>query len=70
MFNDVYKFKGLLGVGTFGVVMLVLNKETNEKCALKVIYKGRLVKEEVEVIRNESDILAKFRNKSNVVQFK
>ena len=34
--------KGLLGVGAFGVVVLVLNKISQEFSALKIINKMRL----------------------------
>lgn len=36
-FSTLYKITGLLGVGSFGVVMEVLNNQTKEVIALKVI---------------------------------
>lgn len=41
-FRDLYSCKGLLGVGAFGVVLLVDNKRTKEKSALKIIHKDNL----------------------------
>ena len=35
-FNDIFKILSLLGVGAFGVVLEVLNRQTNEISALKV----------------------------------
>lgn len=37
MFQDLYKIRGLLGVGAFGIVLEALNKLTNEIVALKII---------------------------------
>ena len=41
-FEEVFSVRDLLGVGAFGVVLLVKNKITNEKSALKIISKERL----------------------------
>ena len=41
-FEEVFSARDLLGVGAFGVVLLVKNKITNEKSALKIINKERL----------------------------
>ncbi|CDW90501.1 protein kinase domain containing protein [Stylonychia lemnae] len=68
-FGDLYKFKGILGVGVFGVVVLVTKIENNEQRALKIIYKSRLDIEETNVIKTESEILWRLRDKLNVVQF-
>lgn len=36
-FGDLYSFKGLLGTGSFGVVLRVLEQKTNREFALKVV---------------------------------
>lgn len=41
-FIDLFSVRDLLGVGGFGVVLLVKNKNTGEKSALKIINKSRL----------------------------
>ena len=41
-FTEVYSVRDLLGVGAFGVVLLVINKITKEKSALKIINKEKL----------------------------
>ena len=41
-FKKVFSVRDLLGVGAFGVVLLVKNKITKEKSALKIINKERL----------------------------
>jgi serine/threonine protein kinase len=56
-FSELFRLKGLLGVGAFGVVILVKNKYTNEKSALKIINKTKLSAHSVEILRNESIIL-------------
>jgi serine/threonine protein kinase len=56
-FQNLFSIKGLLGVGAFGVVILVFNKVTNEKSALKIINKTKLSNSSLEVLRNESLIL-------------
>ncbi|TNV86078.1 hypothetical protein FGO68_gene3298 [Halteria grandinella] len=56
-FNSLYKLKGLLGVGAFGVVLLVINRQTFEESALKIINKTRLSNEAREFLRNESHIM-------------
>lgn len=38
-FSDLYSVRDLLGVGAFGVVLLVKNRVTSEKSALKIINK-------------------------------
>lgn len=56
-FASIYKLKGLLGVGAFGVVLLVTNRQTKEDSALKIINKSRLSVDAREFLRNESSIL-------------
>lgn len=60
--------KGLLGTGAFGVVILVKNKVTKQKSALKIINKLRLSKESIDILRNESKIMQEL-NHPNIVKF-
>jgi serine/threonine protein kinase len=46
-----------LGIGAFGVVLLVVNRHTLEDSALKIINKTRISPEAREFLRNESSIL-------------
>lgn len=41
-FTEMFSVRDLLGVGAFGVVLLVKNRQTKEKSALKIIAKERL----------------------------
>lgn len=41
-FGDIYSVRDLLGVGAFGVVLLVKNRVSGEKSALKIINKNTL----------------------------
>ena len=41
-FTDMFSVRDLLGVGAFGVVLLVKNRRTREKSALKIIAKENL----------------------------
>ena len=56
-FQSLYKLKGLLGQGAFGVVLLVFNKHTEEESALKIINKSRLSSDAMEFLANEAHIL-------------
>lgn len=56
-FQSLFKLKGLLGVGAFGVVVLVKNRTTEQPSALKIINKMRLSEQSIEVLKNESMIL-------------
>ena len=42
----------------------------NEMSALKIIYKGKLHKEEIKIIRGEANILELLEGKQNIVQLK
>ena len=56
-FTDVFSVRDLLGVGAFGVVLLVKNRLTKEKSALKIIAKERLSKKAQNILKNESTIM-------------
>jgi len=53
-FASLYKLKALLGIGAFGVVLLVTNRFSREESALKIINKTRLSAEAKEFLRHES----------------
>ena len=56
-FTDMFSVRDLLGVGTFGVVLLVKNRWTKEKSALKIIAKERLSAKAQKILKNESTIM-------------
>jgi serine/threonine protein kinase len=56
-FSDLYSVRDLLGVGAYGVVLLVKNKTTLEKSALKIINKDNLSKNALAILKNESCIM-------------
>ena len=48
----------VVGLGTFGRVLLVRNIMTNEYCAMKALAKASILKmKQVEHVRSEKDIL-------------
>jgi serine/threonine protein kinase len=68
-FNSLFKLKGLLGVGAFGVVVLVKNRQNDQESALKIINKTTLTNEAIDILRNESVILQSMQHES-IVKFK
>lgn len=56
-FTEMFSVRDLLGVGAFGVVLLVKNRFTKEKSALKIISKGRLSERAQKILKNESTIM-------------
>ena len=68
-FTDIYSVRDLLGVGAFGVVLLVKNRITQEKSALKVINKSVLSQRSLMILKNESKIMQSLKHPS-VVSFK
>lgn len=71
-FNDLFKFRGLLGHGSYGVVITVQDKFSEDNApttALKIISKQKLYNEQINVIRGESKILSTLVGVPNVVQF-
>ena len=65
----MFSVRDLLGVGAFGVVLLVKNKITQEKSALKIIGKERLSNKAQKILKNESSIMQTM-NHPSVVSFK
>ena len=63
-FNDLYSVKDLLGVGAYGVVLKVKNRQTQEKSALKIINKDNLSKKALSILRNESCIMKSMQHRS------
>lgn len=68
-FQELYQVRDLLGVGAFGVVLLVKNRVTQEKSALKIINKVVLSEKSLQILKNESKIMKSLNHKS-VVHFK
>ena len=68
-FSDIYSVRDLLGVGAFGVVLLVKNRQTGEKSALKIINKDTLSLRALGILKNESKIMKSLEH-SSVVGFK
>ena len=68
-FSDIYSVRDLLGVGALGVVLLVKNRQTGEKSALKIINKDTLSVRELGILKNESKIMKSLEH-SSVVGFK
>mgnify|MGYP000748802272 CR=1 FL=1 len=56
-FGEIYSVRDLLGVGAFGVVLLVKNRQTDEKSALKIINKDTLSIRALNILKNESKII-------------
>ena len=55
-----YIIKETIGKGTFSIVKLGINKKTNEKVAIKILKKSKIIhKEDVERIEREISILKK-----------
>ena len=53
----MFSVRDLLGVGAFGVVLMVKNRLTKEKSALQIIAKERLSVRAQKILKNESTIM-------------
>jgi len=62
----MFSVRDLLGVGAFGVVLLVKNRVTKEKSALKIISKERLSSRAQKILKNESTIMQTMNHPSVV----
>ena len=62
----MFSVRDLLGVGAFGVVLLVKNRLTKEKSALKIIAKERLSSKCQKILKNESTIMQTMNHPSVV----
>ena len=65
-FTDMFSVRDLLGVGAFGVVLLVKNRATKEMSALKIIAKENLSKQAQKILKNESTIMQTMKHSSIV----
>ena len=65
-FTEMFSVRDLLGVGAFGVVLLVKNRFTEEKSALKIIAKEKLSDRAQKILKNESTIMQTMDHKSVV----
>ena len=67
-FLSDYSIKETIGKGTFSIVKLGINKKTNEKVAIKILKKKKIIhKEDAERIEREINILKKL-NHINVIK--
>lgn len=55
--NDKYELKEIIGKGKFGLVKKAINKESNELVAVKIISKLALSLEELQLAKQEVEIL-------------
>ena len=61
-FNDYYEIQTMIGKVKLGIINLRIHKKTNQKVAIKIIYKSSLkIKEDKELIRSEINILDNFK---------
>lgn len=65
--EEYYDFGEVLGKGQFGNVKKAVNKETKEQVAVKQIKKSKISDEELEMLRNEIEVL-KICNHPNIVK--
>ena len=54
---DIYEVKQKLGNGKFGLVKLGINKQTNQKVAIKIMSKKQMNTSDLELVRTEIEIL-------------
>ena len=70
LFNELFRFRGILGQGSFGIVICVEDKfKPGETYALKIINKNALAANQIAVIHSESKVLKQMVDRPNVVQF-
>ena len=62
----MFSVRDLLGLGAFGVVLLVKNKINSEKSALKIIAKDKLSSRAQKILVNESAIMHSMHHPSVV----
>ena len=55
--KDLYRFESTIGRGTFATVKRARNRETNEKVAVKILYKKKMEEEDILSFRTEIEIL-------------
>ena len=53
----MFSVRDFLGMGAFGVVLLVKNRVTKEKSAVKIIAKEKLSARAQKVLKNESNVM-------------
>ena len=56
-FFDYYEMLDDLGEGIFGAVKLGVEKKTNQRVAIKIIKKNKTKETDIELVRNEIDIM-------------
>ena len=66
-FFDYYSFVNQIGEGKFGLVKLGIHKKTKEKVAIKIINKELMKDNDIELVKNEIDIM-KLCHHPNIVR--
>ncbi|RZB39965.1 Pkinase and/or Kinase-like domain containing protein [Asbolus verrucosus] len=66
--DDWMMHKSILGEGAYGEVKLLVNKETNEKVACKIINYGKH-EENVQISVNKEVIIHKMLNHENIIKY-
>lgn len=66
---DNYDFLKQVGEGAFGYVYLAVEKATQQLCAVKVLEKTHILKnDKTKAVYREKDILMKFSSNPNVIK--
>ncbi len=66
--EEFYDLRNTLGEGKYGHVKLAINKETNEKVAIKILSKEQMNSIETDLARTEIDII-KFCKHPNIIRY-
>ena len=69
LFQDCFEFIDISGHGSFGLVIRVIEKATNDYCALKIIHKVTVRQSHLSKLREEVEIL-KSMTHHNIVTFR
>lgn len=68
-FSDFFIFQNTIGSGSFGIVVSAICKQDGSECAVKIIPKNNVNKNELIRLRDEAGILGSLQH-SNIVKFK
>ena len=68
-FSDFFIFQNVIGSGSFGIVVSAIFKQDESECAVKIIPKNNVNKNELIRLRDEAGILGSLQH-SNIVKFK
>lgn len=68
-FEQLFTLIRVLGSGSFGTVMHVIDRQTGEECAVKAISKAGVTSQRLDDLRKEAEILSALDH-PNIVRFK